>query len=446
METIIALSTASGHGAISIVRMSGDNAIDIINQVFVGKDLTKVDSHTINYGKIYDKEEYIDEVLVSIFRAPKTYTKEDVVEVNCHGSMFVAEKIMEILIEKGARIANPGEFTKRAFLNGRIDLTQAEAVMDVINSQTETSLKFANVAIQGEVYKLIKRFRDKLLNCIAKVEVNIDYPEYEDELIVTDEYLKPILLKLKEELEEILEKTKTSKYIREGISTAIIGQPNVGKSSLLNALLREDKAIVTNIAGTTRDIVEGKINVGGLTLKLIDTAGVRETIDEVERIGVEKTKKVLQDAELVILMLDNNKELNDIDIELLELTKEKTRIIVLNKKDLEKRNSYSGEAVEISLLDSNSANVIEKEIKKKCNISNINSFDATYIGNVRQITKIKEALKSINEALEGINFGYPVDMINVDITNAWNSLGEIIGEGNPEELINNLFTNFCLGK
>ena len=446
METIIALSTASGHGAISIVRMSGDNAIDIINQVFVGKDLTKVDSHTINYGKIYDKEEYIDEVLVSIFRAPKTYTKEDVVEVNCHGSMFVAEKIMEILIEKGARIANPGEFTKRAFLNGRIDLTQAEAVMDVINSQTETSLKFANVAIQGAVYKLIKRFRDKLLNCIAKVEVNIDYPEYEDELIVTDEYLKPILLKLKEELEEILEKTKTSKYIREGISTAIIGQPNVGKSSLLNALLREDKAIVTNIAGTTRDIVEGKINVGGLTLKLIDTAGVRETIDEVERIGVEKTKKVLQDAELVILMLDNNKELNEIDIELLELTKEKTRIIVLNKKDLEKRNSYSGEAVEISLLDSNSANVIEKEIKKKCNISNINSFDATYIGNVRQITKIKEALKSINEALEGINFGYPVDMINVDITNAWNSLGEIIGEGNPEELINNLFTNFCLGK
>ena len=446
METIIALSTASGQGAISIVRMSGDNAIDIINQVFVGKDLLKVDSHTINYGKIYNGEEYIDEVLVSIFRAPKTYTKEDVVEVNCHGSMFVAEKIMEILIEKGARIANPGEFTKRAFLNGRIDLTQAEAVMDVINSQTETSLKFANVAIQGEVYKLIKRFRDKLLNCIAKVEVNIDYPEYEDELIVTDEYLKPILLKLKEELEEILEKTKTSKYIREGISTAIIGQPNVGKSSLLNALLREDKAIVTNIAGTTRDIVEGKINVGGLTLKLIDTAGVRETIDEVERIGVEKTKKVLQDAELVILMLDNNKELNEIDIELLELTKEKTRIIVLNKKDLEKRNSYSGEAVEISLLDSNSANVIEKEIKKKCNISNINSFDATYIGNVRQITKIKEALKSINEALEGINFGYPVDMINVDITNAWNSLGEIIGEGNPEELINNLFTNFCLGK
>lgn len=446
METIVAVSTALGQGAISIVRMSGKESINIINKVFKGKDLTKVESHTINYGKIYYKDEYIDEVLVSIFKAPKTYTKEDVVEINCHGSLFVVDKIMEILVENGARIATPGEFTKRAFLNGRIDLTQAEAVMDVINSQTESSLMVANVAMQGKVYKLISEFREKLLNCIAKVEVNIDYPEYEDEMIVTNEYLKPILENLEKELEDILLKAKTSKYIREGIKTAIIGQPNVGKSSLLNALLREEKAIVTDIAGTTRDIVEGKINVGGLLLNLIDTAGVRETIDAVEKIGVEKTKQVLNEAELIILILDNNRTLNEVDQELLELTKDKTRIVVINKKDLEKKNFYSGEAIEISLLDEKSTEIIEDAIKNKCKISNINNFDATYIGNVRQISKIKEALNSIKEALIGIDAGFPVDMINVDITSAWNSLGELIGQGNAEELINNLFTNFCLGK
>ena len=446
MDTIVALSTALGHGAISIVRMSGEDSIKIINKIFKGKDLEKVDSHTINYGKIYYKEEYIDEVLVSIFKAPKTYTKENIVEINCHGSMFVADKIMEILIENGARIAEPGEFTKRAFLNGRIDLTQAEAVMDVINSQTENSLKCANVAMQGKVYELVSLYRNKLLDCIAKVEVNIDYPEYEDELQVTNDFLKPILIELEKELEEILEKAKTTKYIKEGIKTAIIGQPNVGKSSMLNALLREEKAIVTNIAGTTRDIVEGKINIGGLLLNLIDTAGVRETIDEVEKIGVEKTKQVLQEAELIILILDNNKPLNEIDKELLNLTEDKTRIVVINKKDLEKKNFYSGEAIEVSLLEKNTPEIIEKEIKSKCKVSNINNIDATYIGNARQVSKIKEALNNIKEAINGIELGFPVDMINVDITNAWMSLGELIGEGNPEELINNLFTNFCLGK
>ena len=446
METIVAVSTALGQGAISIVRMSGKESINIINKIFKGKDLTKVDSHTINYGKIYYKEEYVDEVLVSIFKAPKTYTKEDVVEINCHGSLFVVDKILEILIENGARLAKPGEFTKRAFLNGRIDLTQAEAVMDVINSQTESSLEVANIAMQGKVHKLVSGFREKLLNCIAKIEVNIDYPEYEDEFVVTNEYLKPMLLNLQKELEDILLKAKTSKYIKEGIRTAIIGQPNVGKSSLLNALLREDKAIVTDIAGTTRDIVEGKINVGGLLLNLVDTAGIRETIDAVEKIGVEKTKQVLNVAELVILLLDNSKPLNEIDLELLELTKDKTRIVVINKKDLEKKNLYNGDAVEISLLDNKSAEIIENEIKKKCNISNINKIDATYIGNARQISKIKESLNSINDAIKGIEEGYPVDMINVDITSAWNSLGELIGQGNAEELINNLFTNFCLGK
>lgn len=446
MDTIVAISTALGQGAISIVRLSGDDAISIINKVFRGKDLTKVESHTIHYGKIYNNEEYIDEVLVSIFKAPKTYTKEDVVEINCHGSMFVANKILELMVDNGARIADPGEFTKCAYLNGRIDLTQAEAVMDVISSQTENSLKCANIALRGEVHDLIVKFRNDLINCIAKVEVNIDYPEYEDELVVTNEYLKPILLKLQKELDEILVKARTSSFIREGINTAIIGQPNVGKSSMLNALLHEEKAIVTNIAGTTRDIVEGKINVGGILLNLIDTAGIRETIDEVEKIGVEKTKQVLKEAELVILILDNNKELNDVDIDLLKITENKTRIVVINKTDLEKKNNYQGQALEISLLDKSAPAKIQSEIKRVCNISDINSIDATYIGNARQITKIKEAANAINDALNGIESGYPVDLINVDITRAWNVLGELIGEGNPEELINNLFSNFCLGK
>ena len=446
MDTIVAISTAIGQGAISIIRLSGDDAISIVNKVFRGKDLEKVETNTINYGKIYDHDQYVDEVMVSVFKAPKTYTRENVVEINSHGGMFLANKILELMVENGARIAEPGEFTKRAFLNGRIDLTQAEAVMDVINAQTEYSLKCANVALRGDVRDMIIDLREKLINCIAKIEVNIDYPEYEDEQVITNDYLEPILKEIKETLKDILERAKTSSFIREGIKTVIIGQPNVGKSSLLNALLHEEKAIVTNIQGTTRDIVEGKINVGGVLLNLIDTAGIRETIDEVERIGVEKTKKALNDADLVILLLDNSKPLNDVDRELLDLTKDKKRLIVVNKTDLEKHIDYEGNVVEVSMLEKSASDVIVKAIKDICNIEEINQIDATYVGNARQIGKIKEAYNAIIDSLNGINQGYPVDLINIDITNAWKVLGELIGEGNPEELINNLFTNFCLGK
>ena len=446
MDTIVAISTALGQGAISIIRLSGDDAISIVSKVFRGKDLMKVDSHTINYGKIYDGDEYVDEVMVSVLKAPKTYTREDVVEINCHGSIFLANKILELMVDNGARIAEPGEFTKRAFLNGRIDLTQAEAVMDVINAQTDYSLKCANIALRGDVRDMIIALREKLINCIAKIEVNIDYPEYEDEQVITNDYLDPILKEVKLNLEEIIERAKTSSIIRDGIKTVIIGQPNVGKSSLLNALLHEEKAIVTNIAGTTRDIVEGKINVGGVLLNLVDTAGIRETIDEVERIGVEKTKKALSDAELVILLLDNSKELNETDKELLELTKDKKRLVVINKTDLERKIDFDGEAIEVSLLDKKASEIIVKEIKHICNIEEINQIDATYVGNARQISIIKEAYKSVLDSIKGIDAGYPVDLINIDITGAWRLLGELIGEGNPEELINNLFTNFCLGK
>ena len=446
MDTIVAISTAMGKGAISIIRLSGDEALSIANKVFRGDDLENVPSHTIHYGKIYDHEDYVDEVMVSVFLAPRTYTKENVVEINCHGSMFLANKILELLVDNGARLAEPGEFTKRAFLNGRIDLTQSEAVMDVINAQTENSLKCANVALRGEVKEMIVSLREKLINCIAKVEVNIDYPEYEDEEQITNEYLLPILQDVEKQLKDILEKAKASSFIRDGIKTVIIGQPNVGKSSLLNALLHEDKAIVTNIAGTTRDIVEGKINIGGVLLNLIDTAGIRETLDEVEKIGVEKTKKALDEADLVILLLDNSKPLNEVDYELLKMTEDKKRIVVVNKTDLEKHIDYDGEVVEVSLLDKKSSETIINYIKNICNLEEINEIDATYIGNVRQITKIKEAYKSIIDSLNGINEGYPVDIINVDISTAWRLLGELLGEGNPEELINNLFANFCLGK
>ena len=446
MSTIVSISTALGSGAISIVRLSGEDAISIVNKKFKGKDLSKVKSHTVHYGHIYDGETCVDEVLVSVFRAPKTYTMEDVVEINCHGGMFVTNKVLELMVDGGAEIAEPGEFTKRAFMNGRIDLTQAEAVMDVISSETNNSLKCANLALKGDVYKMIVKFQSLLMDCITKIEVNIDYPEYEDEFIVTNEYLLPRLMELKSKLEDILSKANDSTIIKEGIKTAIIGKPNVGKSSLLNALLGEEKAIVTNIAGTTRDTIEGKINLGGIILNLIDTAGVRDTSDVVEKIGVEKSKKVLEEAELVILILDNSNNLEDIDKELINMTKDKKRLVIINKMDLPRKIDFVGEALEVSILNEDDLGKIEQRIKKLCISSEINNIDATYIGNTRQISLIKKALKSIKDAINGINEGLPVDIINVDIRSSYLSLGEVIGKGSPEDIIDNLFANFCLGK
>ena len=324
-DTIAAISTALANGAISIVRLSGDEAISIVNSCFKGKDLTKVASHTVHYGHIYDGCELIDEVLVSVFKAPKTFTKEDVVEINCHGGIYVTNKILELVLTKGAKLAEPGEFTKRAYLNGRIDLTQAESVMDVIEAKTKSSLKMANYGLNGETKKLIDGFKERILKCILEIEVNIDYPEYEDEVQVNKEVLKPTVNSLIDDLKIIINKADEASIIKKGLKTAIIGKPNVGKSSLLNALLKEDKAIVTNIAGTTRDIVEGDINVGGILLHLIDTAGVRNTTDTVEQIGVEKTRKILDEAELIMLVFDYSEKLDKIDLDLLEKTKEKNR-------------------------------------------------------------------------------------------------------------------------
>jgi tRNA modification GTPase len=447
-DTIVAISTALANGSISIIKVSGDEAITIVNNIFKGSDLLMAKSHTIHYGHIKDHNKTIDEVLVSIFKAPRTFTKEDVVEVNCHGGIYVTNRILELLIASGARLAEPGEFTKRAFLNGRIDLTQAEAVMDIIESQTANSLKMANHGLLGETRKVIEDYRNRVLTCISKIEVNIDYPEYEDEIQITNEVLNPMIKELLVDIEEVLKKSEVSKIMKSGIDTAIIGKPNVGKSSLLNALLREEKAIVTNIAGTTRDVVEGQINIGGLVLNLIDTAGVRETKDVVEKIGVEKSKKVLKEASLIILVFDNNEVLDNNDLELLELTENKTRIVVVNKQDLEQKVDLSRfrDYVLISSYDLEDIHKLENKIKEVCNLSDITSIDATYIGNARQIAKLKLAKNHLLEALRGLEEGMPVDIVNIDIYNSWVALGEITGEVTNEDLINELFSKFCLGK
>ena len=447
-DTIVAISTALANEAIAIVRVSGDEAIEIVNKVFKGKDLSKVKSHTVHYGHIIDDKKILDEVLVTVFKSPKTFTKEDIVEINCHGGIFVTNRILELMIRVGARLAEPGEFTKRAYLNGRIDLTQAEAVMDVIESQTNSSLRMAGFGLLGETKKIINEFKDKLLTCIVSIEVNIDYPEYDDEVQMTNEIIKPILKDLISQMNDILIKSEVSRIIKNGLKTAIIGKPNVGKSSLLNALLREDKAIVTNIAGTTRDTVEGVINIGGVVLNLIDTAGIRETEDIVEKIGVEKSKTVLENADLVILVFDYNVPLDNNDLEIIELTKNKNRIIVVNKKDLEKKLDLTAfdDYLLTSSFDGNDIKKLEQKIKDITQISGIKSIDATYIGNARQIALLKNARDSLNSALEATKKEMPIDIVSVDINNAWVSLGEILGEVSNDDIINELFANFCLGK
>jgi len=447
-DTIASISTALANGAISIVRLSGDDAINIVNSIFKNKDLTKVKSHTITYGHIYDNNEVIDEVLVSVFRAPKTFTREDVVEINCHGGIYVTNKILELVLSKGARLAEPGEFTKRAYLNGRIDLTQAESVMDIIEAKTKTSLKMANYGLSGETKKLISNFKEKILKCILEIEVNIDYPEYEDEIQVTTDILKPNVDMLISDIKAIIDKAEQASIIKNGIKTAIIGKPNVGKSSLLNALLKEDKAIVTNIAGTTRDIVEGNINVGGVLLHLIDTAGIRDASDKVEQIGVNKSKQVLSEAELVILVFDYSEKLSEIDIELLKETKDKTRIIIVNKNDLNKLINLD-ELDDYLLISSFNENDIEKvteKIKEICQISDITDIDSSYIGNSRQMGLLRRCFDSLIEAKKGIENNDPIDLINIDLTNSYNYLLEILGELSTADLVDEMFSRFCLGK
>ena len=415
-DTIVAISTSVGEGAISIIRLSGHDALNIASKVFT-KDLTKVDSHTIHYGFITSNNEKIDEVLVSVMKAPKTFTREDIVEINCHGGIATTNKVLEVLLENGARLAEPGEFTKRAFLNGRIDLLEAEATMDLISSKAESARKISINTLTGETSNLIKNLRSELVKIISNIEVNIDYPEYEDIEVLTNESILPDIKKFKEKLEEIIKKSEDSKVIKEGIRVGIIGRPNVGKSSLLNSLLEEEKAIVTDVPGTTRDIVEGSLIVSGIPLNIIDTAGIRKTEDTVEKIGVEKSLKIIDTSDLLIYILNNNEEITEEEKEILEKTKNKKRIIVVNKIDLKTKlnkkllDSY----IEISVKENIGIDKIKDEIKRLFNIGEISTNDMTYLSNARSIALLKKSLNNINDAINEINNNNPIDIVELSL-------------------------------
>lgn len=457
-DTIAAISSAPGEGAIGIVRLSGDDALAIADKVYkLGqKKLSTQDSHTIHYGHIVDPKDgqEIDEVMVSVMREPKTFTREDIVEINTHGGIVATNRVLELVLREGATLAEPGEFTKRAFINGRIDLTQAEAVMDLIRAKTDRSMDLAVKQLDGKLSNLIENLRQDILNTLAQVEVNIDYPEYDDVEEMTLKLLGEKTTIIKNRIDGLLSTAKQGKILRDGISTAIVGRPNVGKSSLLNALLREEKAIVTDIEGTTRDTVEEYINIRGVPLKLVDTAGIRDTEDVVERIGVERSKKALMEAELVLLLLNQSEALTAGDRELLALTQDHKRIIIMNKIDLPNQLLKESllewveedEIIATSMMTQEGIDALEEKIADYFFSGQSGEKDATYVSNARHIALLEKASQSLDEVNNGIDMGMPVDLIQIDFTRAWEILGEIIGENAPDELLTQLFSQFCLGK
>lgn len=449
-DTIAAIATPMGEGAIGIIRISGSDALAIIQKLFKGKNLEQAASHTINYGHIVENGQFIDEVMVSLMRAPKTFTREDVVEINTHGGLAVTNEILQLVIRSGARMAEPGEFTKRAFLNGRVDLAQAEAVMDLIRAKTDKAMALAVQQLDGSLSNLINKTRQEILNTLAQVEVNIDYPEYDDVEEMTTALLREKTKEFEDLLTNLLRTARRGKILREGLSTAIIGRPNVGKSSLLNNLLREEKAIVTDIAGTTRDVIEEYVNIKGVPLKLVDTAGIRETDDVVEKIGVERSKKALEEADLVLLVLNASEKLTKQDRSLLEISQNSNRIVLLNKTDLPEkieRGQLPQDAIPISVLKNENIDLIEDRINQLFfDNAGIIEQDATYLSNTRHISLIEKALESLQAVNQGLELGMPVDLLQVDMTRTWEILGEITGDAAPDELITQLFSQFCLGK
>ena len=449
-DTIAAIATSTaGSGAISIIRISGDEAIKIANKIFNGKNLTLQKSHTVHYGHIKCPETnaIIDEVLVMLMRSPRSFTTEDVVEINCHGGAFVTKRILELILTHGARHAHAGEFSKRAFLNGRIDLSEAEAIMDIIEAKSNHALELAVNSLDGKVTKLINGLREDILDIIATIEVNIDYPEYDEVEEMTNAILLPKSISVRNTMIKLLQTAKTGQLLKNGIKTAIIGRPNVGKSSLLNQLMREEKAIVTDVAGTTRDTVEGFVNIGGLTLNLIDTAGIRKTDDVVESIGVEKSKKLIEEAELILLVLNSSERLTNEDKELLQLTANKNRIVLLNKSDLNQKikTDHLPNHILTSMIEESGIMQLENEIKSLFEITDIKS-DETFISNTRHIAKLNQSLTSIESAIDQMQIGMPIDMVEIDLKNSWSFLGEIMGINTSDSLIDELFTKFCLGK
>ncbi|MBF7114221.1 tRNA uridine-5-carboxymethylaminomethyl(34) synthesis GTPase MnmE [Pediococcus pentosaceus] len=456
-DTIAAISTPPGEGGISIIRISGVDALKTASQIYRGKDLNKVNSHTINYGHIIDPENgnEVDEVMVSVMRAPHTYTKEDIVEINCHGGIVATNRILQIILGLDARLAKPGEFTERAFLNGRIDLSQAEAVMDLIRAKTDQSMKVALDQLDGNLSHLITNLRQNILDVLAQVEVNIDYPEYDDVETMTARLLKEKAIEVKAKIQQLLSTAKQGKVLRDGLATAIIGHPNVGKSSVLNHLLHEDKAIVTDVAGTTRDVIEEYVNVQGVPLKLVDTAGIHETEDKVEKIGVERSRKALSQADLVILVLDSSVPLRDEDRELLRETNHMQRIVVLNKSDLEVKINLNElqeyvddkEIIKSSAVSPLGTKDLEDRIAAMFFAGSIeNTSNNIMVTNARHIGLLKQADTALDAVLEGIETGMPVDLVQIDMTRAWDLLGEITGDSYQDELLDQLFSQFCLGK
>lgn len=456
-DTITSISTPMGEGAIGIVRLSGPEAVEIGDKLYKGKKKLKdVPSHTINYGHIIDPEtdEVVEEVMISVLRAPKTFTREDIIEINCHGGILTINRILELTMTHGARMAEPGEYTKRAFLNGRIDLSQAEAVMDFIRSKTDRASKVAMNQIEGRLSDLIKRQCQSILEILAQVEVNIDYPEYDDVEDATTEFLLAQSKKIKNEIDQLLETGTQGKIMREGLSTVIFGKPNVGKSSMLNNLIQDNKAIVTEVAGTTRDVLEEYVNVRGVPLRLVDTAGIRDTEDIVEKIGVERSRKALSEADLILFVLNNNEPLTDEDRTLYEVIKNEDAIVIVNKTDLERRldieevKTMIGNTplIQTSMLKQEGIDELELQIRDLFFGGEVQNQDMTYVSNSRHISLLKQARQTIQDAIDAAEAGIPMDMVQIDLTRTWEILGEIIGESASDELINQLFSQFCLGK
>jgi tRNA modification GTPase len=457
MDTIAAIATALGEAGIAVIRVSGPDAIPIVEKVYRGKKkISEWESHTVRYGMIVDPEteEKIDEVLVTLMRAPKTFTREDVVEVSCHGGSIPVQKTLEAILDAGARLAEPGEFTKRAFLNGRIDLSQAEAVMDLIRAKTDRAAKIASQQSEGRLSRLIRQLRHEIVETLAHLAVNVDYPEYDaDEM--TSNLLRERCQTILRDIDRLLSTANQGKILREGIATAIIGRPNVGKSSLMNALTQENKAIVTDIPGTTRDVIEEYVNVRGIPLRLLDTAGIRETEDVVERIGVERSRQALREADFILLLLNNNEELQPEDINLLEFTKEFKTVVIINKIDLpnklnlsevKERISRDTPIVQMSVQEEKGLEDLEKAIADLFLQGKLELTESTYVSNARHIHLLKRAKRSVEDVLSGIEMGVPLDMVEIDLKNAWQSLGEVIGEAVEEDLIDQIFSQFCLGK
>ncbi|MCI2914960.1 tRNA uridine-5-carboxymethylaminomethyl(34) synthesis GTPase MnmE [Staphylococcus hominis] len=456
-DTITSISTPMGEGAIGIVRLSGPEAVEIGDKLYKGKKKLKdVPSHTINYGHIIDPEtdEVVEEVMISVLRAPKTFTREDIIEINCHGGILTINRILELTMTHGARMAEPGEYTKRAFLNGRIDLSQAEAVMDFIRSKTDRASKVAMNQIEGRLSDLIKQQRQSILEILAQVEVNIDYPEYDDVEDATTEFLLAQSKKIKNEIDQLLETGTQGKIMREGLSTVIVGKPNVGKSSMLNNLIQDNKAIVTEVAGTTRDVLEEYVNVRGVPLRLVDTAGIRDTEDIVEKIGVERSRKALSEADLILFVLNNNEPLTEEDRTLYEVIKNEDAIVIVNKTDLERRldieevKTMIGDTplIQTSMLKQEGVDELELQIRDLFFGGEVQNQDMTYVSNSRHISLLKQARQTIQDAIDAAEAGIPMDMVQIDLTRTWELLGEIIGESASDELINQLFSQFCLGK